>query len=226
VSAKESFIDEYFKRWDKDVAKAAELLKTPQYHLEAILVLSCYLGAFAAMRFPTLKDGEAYVKVILEYSGKRDFFEQIDLLFFYQWPRSKLRDNGNYKGLKNHSDLVKTLTVVFKSEDDIKAGIRYVVPAKIVEPVLAAGIKGFDEANFREKLPLFSLAELLYRYLRCDAVHSADFPFINEVSDGKGNIRYENNHAITGEVVLETVQGVMKALWKECLDKKKWPHQL
>jgi len=87
-------------------------------------------------------------------------------------------------------------------------------------------VQGFDEKNFREKLPLFSLTELLYRYLRCDAVHNADFPFINESRDVKGNISYKNNHVITGQVLLETVQNVLKNLSKECLEKDKWPHQL
>ncbi len=226
VPKKGFFIDEYFKRWERDIAKAVELLKNPRYHLEGILVLSCYLGAFSAMRFPTHRDGEAYVKLVLEYSGKHDFYEQIDLLFFYQWPRSKLRENGNYQALKNYSEIVNALSGVYGSEDDIKAAIRYVAPAKVIDTVLAPGIRGFDEANFRAKLPLFSLAELLYRYLRCDAVHNADFPFINEVSDSKGNIRYKNNHVITGDVLLETVQGVLTTLWEECLDKEKWPHQL
>lgn len=226
MSSKEFFIDEYFKRWERDVAKAAELLENRRYHLEGILVLSCYLGAFAAMRFPSLRDGEAYVKMALEYSGKREFFEQIDLLFLYQWPRSKLRDNTNYQALKNHGDIVEALTGKYGSEDDIKAGTRYVTPLKVIEPVLAAGIKGLDEGNLREKLSLFSLAELLYRYLRCDAVHNADFPFINESADAKGNISYKNNHVITGAVLLETVKGVLEALWKERRKENKWPHQL
>jgi hypothetical protein len=178
------------------------------------------------MRFPALHDGEAYVKVVLELSGKRDFFEKIDLLFLYQWPRSKLSDNGTYQQLKNHVDIVKALSGVYGSEDDIKAGTRYISPAKVIELVLASGIRGLDAANLRNKLPLFSLAELLYRYLRCDAVHNADFPFINESIDTKGNISYENNHVITGDVLLETVESVLKTMWKECLEKEKWPHEL
>src|SRR3990172_5220073 len=116
MSDKVFFIDAYVKRGDRDVTKAAELLVNQRYYLEGILVLSCYLGAFATMRFPALRDGEAYIKVVLEYSGDRNFFEQIDLLFLYQWPRSKLCDNGNYKGLKNHTEIVEALKKVYGEE--------------------------------------------------------------------------------------------------------------
>ncbi len=97
MSDKLFIINEYFKQWERNLNKANELIENPHYLLEGILVLSCYLGAFAALRFPTLRDGEAYVKILLEYSDNRGFFERIDLLFFYQWALSKLRDKGNYK---------------------------------------------------------------------------------------------------------------------------------
>ncbi len=180
MSDKTFFIDEYFKQWEKNLEKANELIENQRYRLEGILVLSCYLGAFAALRFQTLRDGEAYVKIVLEYSGSRDFFENIDLLFFYQWPSSKLRENGNYKALKQYSEIVEALKRCYGTEDKIKAETRYVSQAKFIENVMAAAIPGFDEQNLREKLPLFSLAELLYRYVRCDVVHNYDFPLINE----------------------------------------------
>ena len=43
MSDKIFFIDEYFKRLEKDLNKAAELLSDPKYYLEGILVLSCFL---------------------------------------------------------------------------------------------------------------------------------------------------------------------------------------
>lgn len=226
MSDKVFFIDEYFKQWEKNLDKANELIENQRYRLEGILVLSCYLGAFAALRFPTLRDGEAYVKIILEYSDNREFFEQIDLLFFYQWARSKLRDNGNYKALKQHGEIVEALKRFYGTEDDIKFRSRYVSPAKFIENVVAASIPGFDEQNLREKLPLFALAELLYRYVRCDAVHNYDFPLIDEGRNGNGNVTYEDNHAITGKVLLETTRSVLKALWKECRAKDKWPFEM
>lgn len=226
MSDKVFFIDEYFKQWEKNLEKANELLENRRYHLEGILVLSCYLGAFAASRFPTFRDREAYVKIVLEYSGNRDFFEKIDLLFFYQWERSKLRDNGNYKALKQHGKIVEAVKQSYGTEDDIKAGTRYVSPAKFIEIVLSAAIPGFDEQNLREKLPLFSLVELLYRYVRCDAVHNYDFPLINKGINCNRKEIYEHYHAITDKVLLETTRSVLKTLWDECRTKEKWPHEM
>ncbi len=80
--SKAMYLEEYFKRWHRDTARAKELLDGKRHYLEGVLTLGCYLGAFAALRYSSLKDGEAYVKLVLEYSGKRDFYEQIDLLFF------------------------------------------------------------------------------------------------------------------------------------------------
>jgi len=226
MSDKVFFINEYFKQWERNLERANELIKNHHYHLEGILVLSCYLGAFAASRFPNLRDREAYVKIVLEYSGNREFFEQIDLLFFYQWPRSKLLDNGNYKALKQHGEIVEVLKRSYGTEDAIKTGIRYVSPAKFIENVAAAAIPGFEEQNLREKLHLFSLVELLYRYVRCDAVHNYDFPLINAGINGNGNVTYEHYHAITDTVLLETTRCVLKTLWEKCQTEEKWPHEM
>ncbi|MCE5249460.1 hypothetical protein LLG96_04485 [bacterium] len=223
---KVSPIDEYFKNWDSDIKKASELLANQHYYLEGILVLSCYIGAFAAMRYPSLKDGEAYVKVVLEYSGNRDFFEQIDLLFLYQWPRSILRKNGNYTKLKNYTEIIDILIHKYGKEEDIKAGKRYVSPSEIIEHVKNASIPGFNEKNLKEKLPLFSNVEILYRYVRCGAVHNFQFPLINQGIDKHGNVIYEDNHAITGQVLLKTTQDILNALRKECLSQSKWPDEL
>ena len=219
-------IDTYFERWDKDISRAADLLSDPKYYLEGILVLSCYLGAFATSRYPRLRDGEAYVKFVCEYSGKRSFFEQIDLLFFYQWPLSKFRDNGNYKRLKQYPEIVESLKRKYGNERDIKSGARYISSIEFIRNVKAACIPGFDEHNLREKLPLFSISELLYRYLRCDAVHNAEYPFINEVINSESEPIYEDNHIITGSVLLETTRAVCKALWDECMAKGKFASEL
>jgi len=220
------FIDHYFKHWKDNLDKAEELLRNIRYYREGMLVLSCYIGAFAAMRYGALRDGEAYVNVILEYSGMRTFFEQVDLLFFYQWPRSKLRDNGNYKRLKQHSKIVEALKCVYGTEDDIKVKTRYISPLDFISQVKSAAIPGFDELNLRKTLHLFSLAELLYRYFRCDAVHNAEFHFINEMVDIDGNVTYESGYVITSEVLLKTTQAIWETLWKEFQTEAKWPHQL
>ena len=219
-------IDEYFKRWLHDIDKAAELLDTPRFFLEGVLVLSCYLGAFAAMRFPALRDGEAYVSLVLEYSGRRAFYEQIDLLFFLQWPRSKLAANGTYKELRNHSDITAALEQKYGKEDKIRDRRIYLAPSDVLNVARAASISGYDEGNLVAKLPLFSLVEILYRYMRCDAVHSAEYSLFNEAVDVEDNITYGPNHAITDTVLLDTTRNVAQSLWTQCQREKKWPYEL
>ena len=223
---KRFFISAYFGKWDRDAQRATELIASGRFLLEGILTLSCYLGALAALRFPTLSDSEAYPKVVLDYSGKRDFFEQIDLLFLYQWPRSKLRDHGDYTQLKNHAEVVEALHKKYGGEDNVKEKIRYVAQADVIGVVLTAKIPVLDEQNVRTRLPLFSLAQILYRYLRCDAVHNADFPLLNESADPKGNVTYKPNHAITSDILVETTTAVIRNLREECLATSKWPHEL
>jgi hypothetical protein len=123
MTVKREFIDAYFERWRTDLAKAKELLDTQHFHLEGWLVLSCHIGAFAAMRFPDSRDGEAYVQLVLEYSGRRQFYEQIDLLFLYQWPRSKLCNHGTCKALKQHAEIVAALVAIYGSEHELKAAL-------------------------------------------------------------------------------------------------------
>lgn len=81
-------MQDYFARWDGDLDRARTLLADQKYYLEAWLVLSCHIGALASLRFPTLRDNEGYKRVVLQYSGMKDFYQQIDLSFFLQWPRS------------------------------------------------------------------------------------------------------------------------------------------
>ena len=220
------FIDEYFRRWERDLNKVSDLLSDTKYYLEGILVLSCYLGAFASSRYPQLYDGEAYVKFVLEYSGRRPFYEQIDLLFFYQWPKSKLRNKGNYKKLRQHTEIVQCLNRKYGNEDDLKSGTRYISASEFIDSVKAAKIPKFDEQNLQKILPLFSISELLYRYLRCDAVHNAEYPFINEVRNADGTVVYRDNHIITGSVLFKTTREACNSLWDECRTKEKFPDEL
>ena len=220
------FIKAYFDKWDRDVSRAAELLESGRFLLEGILTLACYLGALAALRFPTLRDYEAYPKLVVEYSDARDFYEQIDLLLLYQWPRSKLRDHGHYKELQHHGEIVEALKKRYGSEDDLKEKVRYASEGDVISQVLAAEIPGIDERNLRDKLSLFSLAQILYRYLRCDAVHNADFPLLNESTDSNGNVRYRSNHVITDRVLLQTTRAIIRNLGGECVGKSKWPQEL
>jgi hypothetical protein len=143
----------------------------------------------------------------------------------YQWPYSKVKIHGCYQALKNHREIAQCLKRAYDSNEDVSS-VRYVSSDDVTGTVLMAKIHGFDERNFREKLPLFSLVQILYRYLRCDAVHNARFPLVDQVYEVNGNIRYESNHAITGDRLLETVEGVLKAMRQECVRNAKWPHEL
>lgn len=210
--AKLQFIEAYFEGRQDDLARAGELLKMPRFHLEAWLVLSCYICALGAMRYPTLLDGKAYVKIVLDYSDKRQFYEQIDLLFLFQWPDPKLRNHGTYKLFTQHADVVAALQRIYGSVNDLMPGTRYAEQSKLLSQVLAAGIPSLDETNVRKSLPLFSLAEQLYRYVRCDAVHSAEFQFVNKIYHLDGSMTYRDNHAITGAVLFDTVSGILRNL--------------
>jgi hypothetical protein len=100
TEAKLHFITEYFRQWRHDVARAEALLTSNECFLEGLLVLSCYIGAFAKVRFPQeTKDWKSYKKVVWEYSGQKNIYENIDVLFFYQWPGSKCANDKVYKGI-------------------------------------------------------------------------------------------------------------------------------
>jgi hypothetical protein len=226
MTAKLNFVEAYFARWQADLDRAKILLADQKYYLEAWLVLSCYIGAFASLRFPTLHDTEAYKRVVLQYSGIKDFYEQIDLLFFLQWPRSDFSTHGDFLKLKNHAHLVKRIEVTFGDENTITNQQRYVSQSEFLAAVSQNLFPGFDYGNLQEYLPLFSNVELLYRYVRCRAVHAARFPFVTRVHVAGGGTRYQDNHAITGRVLYKTALGVLNNLKSQCMSEDKWPWEL
>jgi hypothetical protein len=222
LTEKTDVIRDYFEGWQEDLARARSLLGDPSYYLEAILVLSCYIGALGSLRYPGKGDNKAYKTVVREYSGKRDFYEQIDLLFFLQWPRSEFRTHGDYHKLKNHAEIYKIIVATYGEEDQIKSGTRYISQQDFIASVDQASFQGFDRENLAQHLPLFSLCEMIYRYLRCSAVHSVRFPFVTRVHVVDGSIRYEDNHAITGRVLLETTENILAHLSSQCIEKSQW----
>lgn len=221
------FIDAYFKTWEKKMDNVAKLLANENYYLEVILILSCYLGAFAALRYPNnKKDRDAYIKIVLGYSGKRSFFEQIDLLYFYGWKKSISRNDKTLKKLQKYDEIVAALTNEYGDENKIETKTRFISPSVFLEVVKAANIPKFNEQNLSSKLPFFSLAESLYRFVRCPAVHEADFPLIGQAVNADGDTIYRETHPITGKVMLETTQAVCQRLGDECRAKNKWPDEL
>ena len=226
MTEKADVIRDYFEGWQEDLARAKSLLGDLKYYREAILVLSCYIGALGSLRYPGEQDNKAYKTVVREYSGRRDFYEQIDLLFFLQWPRSDFQTHGDYLKLKNHADVSKIIVATYGEEDQIKSGTRYISQQDFMVSVDRVPFQGFDRENLQQHLPLFSLYEMLYRYLRCRAVHSVRFPFVTTVHVVDGSIRYEDNHAITGSVLLETTENILRNLSEECIEKSQWPWEL
>ena len=219
-------IRDYFEGWQEDLARAKLLLDDRTYYCEGILVLSCHIGALGSLRYPTEKDNKAYKTVVRDYSGRQDFYDQIDLLFFLQWPRSDLRTHGDYLKLKNHVEISQIIVANYGSEDQIKNGSRYVQLNDFIASVDRKPFQGFDRENLHQHLPLFSLCEMLYRYLRCRAVHSVRFPFVNRVTRSDGSVRYEDHHAITGPVLFETTENILENLSRECIEKSQWPWEL
>jgi hypothetical protein len=139
---KTDFIDAYFGKWKRDIERAEALLRDDRFVLEGYLVLVCYLGALASQKYPSLKDNEAYCKFTLEYSGKRSFYEQIDLLFLYQWPRSKFRAHGLYTSFNGYSDLIKAIEPKFGKENSLNESNRYVRPSEIISLAKSTAIPG------------------------------------------------------------------------------------
>jgi hypothetical protein len=201
VTTKADIVKDYFAGWDNGLDRAKTLLSDERYYLEAWLVLSCHIGALASLRFPTLHDNESYKRVVLNYSGMPEFYEQIDLLFFLQWPHSDFSSHGDFLKLKDHTQVAKKIEAAFGDENTIRGATRYVSRSDFLSVVKQSPFPGFDEQNLQQYLPLFSNLELLYRYVRCRAVHNIRFPFVTKVHLSGGGTRYEDNHAITGAVI-------------------------
>lgn len=226
VTTKADILKDYFARWDNDLDRAKTLLSDQRYYLEAWLVFSCHIGALASLRFPTLHDNESYKRAVLDYSGLSGFYEQIDLLFFLQWPRSDFSNHGDFLKLKDHAQVAKKIEAAFGNENTITNQTRYVSQADFLLAVGQSPFPGFDQGNLRQYLPLFSNVELLYRHVRCRAVHALRFPFVTRVHLADGGIRYDDNHAITGKVMYETASGILKNLRSECVSRNEWPWDL
>ncbi len=222
LQSKRESIRAYFQERKRQLDRANKLIHQSEYLFEGILVLCCHIASYAALRFPRLKqDREAYKQIVLNYSGRRAFYEKIDLLFLYQWPHSVFRSHDVYKRFKNYKDVKRILVSKFGDENGIQNGKRYVAQSTIIKHVLANPFPGLDKENLKRSLSLYSVGEQLYRYLRSFAVHNFRFPFLNRV----GN-RYVPNHIITPEVLFKTAENTLTNLEKECLGKAKFPDQL
>jgi len=229
TDAKLHLVKEYFAQWQNDLSRANALLESDEYFLEGLLVLVCYIGALARVRYPQeQKDWKSYKDIVWEYGGKKNLYANIDLLFFCQWPKSKMANDKIYQRLRNHSEIVLVIKEYFGDEEAMRHSTeRYQTREAIVSLIKKKKPSWFDESNFREHVKLFSNNQILYEILRCEAVHNANFLLFNPTYQaGQNKIIYEDNHEITRHVILETLQNIISGLEKECLAQSKWPWEL
>ncbi len=222
LQAKREFIETYFQERRQQLERAKLLMDQDKYLFEGLLVLCCHIGSYAALRFPNMRsDRKAFKAVVLKYSGKRALYEKIDLLFLYQWERSHFRGENAYKGFKNYPDVKKILVSRFGDENMIQIKKRFVTQATITNTILSNSFPALDKQDLKRRLPLFSVGDQCYRYLRSFAVHNFRFPFLE-----RRNNRYVPNHIITPEVLYDTAKNVLNNLERECLRRGKFPEQL
>ena len=149
----------------------------------------------------------------------------IDLLFFYQWPRSDFADLKSYKELEHYEHILEILVATFGSEDQIRdPDRRYQNPNDILAAVLANPFQGFNRQNLQRKLSLFSIAEILYRIVRCYAVHAKSFPLVQSYVDAHGRSGVRENHFITAELLYTVTSNIIERYESECLAEGDWPH--
>jgi hypothetical protein len=229
---KTEWIKTYFDTWREDISRVEILLNSSDYFLEAILVLACYIGALASARFPGRGERDSYKRIVDRYSGLKSIYNRIDLLFFYQWPRSSYRRSKRiharpYSKIKTYSEIKRHLVGQFGREEFIKHDPkrRYVTIATLLKRFNPPP-SGLTRQNVAKTVKLFTVSEILYRYVRCNAVHENSFPLITTVTTVNGTKRYEDGHLITGARLLETVKNIVENLEKECLATTKFPWQL
>lgn len=134
--------------------------------------------------------------------------------------------HGDFLKLKKHTDIAKKIEAAFGDENTIRNQKHYVSQVDFMAAVGQRPFPGFDQGNLQQYLPLFSNVELLYRYVRCRAVHALRFHFVTRVHLADGGIRYDDNHAITGSVLYETASRIVNNLRSECVGRNKWPWEL
>ncbi len=227
-SDKSHLLQCYFEELENAQLRATELYSSNKFHLEGITILMCHIAAISKARYPQFKDWAAFKKLVEHYSGFYDIFENIDLLFFYQWSRSKLANDKEYSKLNNYQEIVLIFQTELGTEEQIKdCPIRYQKRGDLLNLLLSANLLNFDRDNFVEYIELFSNNQIFYEYARCEAVHNNDFPLINiGVTFPDMQRTYTHNHQVTGEIIKDSLIGIVANLKKECLANNKWPQEL
>lgn len=228
VSNKLELITKYFEKWEKDIQRAESLLNSEDFSLEGLIVIVCYIGALGALRYQDTEDWKSYKDIISNYSGHSEIFDNIDLLLFSQFEKSKLADERVYKKLKNYDDILEIIKSRYGNEQNIKEGtIRYLKKEDISELIKAKRTTWYDEENFLQYIQLFSNNQILYKYARCEAVHNADFPLLNPShSPETGKTTYKDNHQVDRELILNSLKNIVDNLKSECIKNEAWPGEL
>ncbi len=227
-STKSLFIESFFEGLEGDFKRARRLYYSKAFRLEGMTVMICQIAALARYRYPNERDWKSFKDIISNYSGKYDVYENIDLLFFYQWPESKLASDREYQKLAHYIAIKAEFEKSFGDIESIRSGSNRYQKREYLEALLqSSNIDGFESSNFLRFIELYSNNQIFYQYARCHAVHNNDFPLINiGVSYPKRVKTYTDNHQITGTVVVETLEGILKNAKQECLDNDKWLHEL
>jgi hypothetical protein len=153
LDAKKEFITAYFEERKKGLVRARKLIGQEEYFLEGILILCCNIASYSALRFPGWQDNERFKETLLRYSGKRSLYEKIDLLFLYQWTRSRFRKHGIYVRFKNYFKVRRLLYSKFGDRNAIWNRKRFVSQAVIIKHVVAHRFTGLDIKNLQTSLP-------------------------------------------------------------------------
>jgi len=224
---KRLFIEASFERWHKDISKAEKLLNAEEYFLEAIILLSCYVDAFARLRYPNENsDVKAFKRIIRNYSGNADVFNEIDLLFLYCWKNTTISNEAIYRKLENYEKLISVLVAHYGNEEEIAIpSKRYVNRIELCNLLISKNLSWFNESNFQEYVELFSNGQIFYKFVRCEAVHNVYCPLFNEVHSENG-VRFDDNHHVGRDLILSTVKNIHSSLAAECKYKNLWPQEL
>lgn len=225
---KSLFLQCYFEELENAQLRATELYTTNKFHLEGVTILMCHIAAISRARHPQLKDYEAFKKPVKDCSGFYGIFENIDLLFFYQWPHSKSANDKVYSKLDDYKEIASIFQNKFGAEDEIQnSSKRYQKREALLDLLVAAKLANLNQDNFVNYIELFSNNQIFYEYARCEAVHNNDFPLINiGITFPDMEKTYTHNHQVTGEIITNSLTGIIENLKKECLDKNKWPQEL
>lgn len=171
-SAKQHLLTCYFEELNNAQSRAIELYSNDKFHLEGITILMCHIAAISSARYPNLRDWAAFKELVKNYSGLYSTYENIDLLFFYQWQNSKYSNDKEYNKLEKYNEILNVFIDNFGDEENIKdSDNRYQKRETLLSMLTASGISGFNADSFTKHIELFSNNQIFYSYARCEAVH-------------------------------------------------------